>query len=275
MSRVHNRSQAVMAQRVEAHDSLDDFPTPAWATRALIEHILAPRMDVSAAHVWEPACNRGFMAAALEEYFAEVLATDIKDYSADPAPCPNWRAGRADAIGDFLMPGQLDHLARVGGFAGAIADYEGPRWIVTNPPFRLAAEFIARSRALVVDGLALFVRGAFLEGEDRWRAIYSKRPPAIHVVFAERVVLLRGRCVARNAIDPGSARPGTKASSATAYSWLVFNDEWLDAQGGRTVTEWIPPCSSALTRPGDYPEYPPGYFPDAPACPADGPGGLL
>lgn len=32
-----NTSHAVMAQRVEAHDSLDDFPTPPWATRALLE----------------------------------------------------------------------------------------------------------------------------------------------------------------------------------------------------------------------------------------------
>jgi hypothetical protein len=30
-----NRSSAVMQQRSEPHDSLDDFPTPPWATRAL------------------------------------------------------------------------------------------------------------------------------------------------------------------------------------------------------------------------------------------------
>ena len=32
-----NRSPAVMAQRTKFLDSLDDFPTPKWATRALIE----------------------------------------------------------------------------------------------------------------------------------------------------------------------------------------------------------------------------------------------
>ena len=35
-----NRSHAVMQQRHEAHDSLDDFPTPPWATRALMECVL-------------------------------------------------------------------------------------------------------------------------------------------------------------------------------------------------------------------------------------------
>jgi hypothetical protein len=29
-----------MAQRVEPASSLDDFPTPPWATRALIEYVL-------------------------------------------------------------------------------------------------------------------------------------------------------------------------------------------------------------------------------------------
>ena len=32
-----NTSHAVMAKRFEENDSLDDFPTPPWATRALFE----------------------------------------------------------------------------------------------------------------------------------------------------------------------------------------------------------------------------------------------
>jgi len=36
---MQNTSHAVMAQRVEPHDSLDFFPTPPWATRALCEWI--------------------------------------------------------------------------------------------------------------------------------------------------------------------------------------------------------------------------------------------
>jgi hypothetical protein len=33
---MQNTSHAVMAQRVEPAHSLDDFPTPPWATRALL-----------------------------------------------------------------------------------------------------------------------------------------------------------------------------------------------------------------------------------------------
>ena len=68
-----NTSSAVMAQRVEPPDSLDYFPTPPWATRALIEHVIVPDLcpagDVYTASVWEPACGEGHMARPLAEYF--------------------------------------------------------------------------------------------------------------------------------------------------------------------------------------------------------------
>ena len=37
---MQNTSHAVMAQRSEPKDSPDNFPTPPWATRALLENVL-------------------------------------------------------------------------------------------------------------------------------------------------------------------------------------------------------------------------------------------
>ena len=37
-----NVSTAVMQRRIEPHDSLDFFPTPPWATRALVKLGLKP-----------------------------------------------------------------------------------------------------------------------------------------------------------------------------------------------------------------------------------------
>jgi hypothetical protein len=64
-----NTSYAVMAQRIEAQDSLDDFPTPPWATRALIEHVLGGKKRVKSQVCLEPACGSGHMAKVLSEYF--------------------------------------------------------------------------------------------------------------------------------------------------------------------------------------------------------------
>ncbi len=88
-----NRSAAVMQQRHEALDSLDDFPTPPWATRALCEQLVARGHPLHLQHVWEPACNRMHMVRPLGEYFDRVHATDVHDYG-DP---------RQDGVIDFLI----------------------------------------------------------------------------------------------------------------------------------------------------------------------------
>jgi hypothetical protein len=62
---MQNTSHGVMAQRTEDKDSLDDFPTPPWATRALIEHILSEhRAVLSHSTCLEPACGVGHMGYA-------------------------------------------------------------------------------------------------------------------------------------------------------------------------------------------------------------------
>src|ERR1700732_3921459 len=62
MTKRQNTSYAVMAPRIEAQDSLDDFPTPPWATRALIEHVLGGKKRVKSQVCLEPACGFGEMA---------------------------------------------------------------------------------------------------------------------------------------------------------------------------------------------------------------------
>ena len=44
MEKKQNRSHAVMAQRSEAANSLDNFPTPPWATRTLLEIVLEDQL---------------------------------------------------------------------------------------------------------------------------------------------------------------------------------------------------------------------------------------
>jgi hypothetical protein len=79
-----NGARAIMAARKERADSLDFFPTPPYATRALIEHVLpvlgVQQSDLSRMIAWEPAFGEGHMAEPLAEYFGQVIATDIFDY---------------------------------------------------------------------------------------------------------------------------------------------------------------------------------------------------
>lgn len=220
-----NTSHAVMQQRAEPHDSLDDFPTQPWATRALMEHVIIPHMGFLARRelrlqtVWEPACNRGHMAKPLQEYFGYVRASDIHDYSAESG---DWCQ---DRVVDFLFPGSESP-------AIAIA---GAEWIITNPPFRLAEQFIERASQIKGwKGTAMIVRTAFLEGVGRYQRLFALTPPTIVAQFTERVPMVKGRLTATG-------------STATAYCWLV----WMANMSPRPMV-WIPPCRRQLEKPGDY-----------------------
>ncbi|MCW2242787.1 SAM-dependent DNA methyltransferase [Azospirillum canadense] len=158
-----NTSHAVMAQRREPHDSLDFFPTPAWATRALCEHVIGLFGHIA----WDPACGRGDMVRPLQEYALAVAGSDVHDY------------GAGFPVHDFLMPYTPDGIG--------CAD-----WIITNPPFRLGIEFARRALELADVGVALLVRTTFLESAERYR-FFTECPPAVVAQFAERVPMVKGR----------------------------------------------------------------------------------
>ena len=201
-----NTSHAVMSQRSEPRDSLDDFPTPPWATRALVEYVLKDQPDFGSMSVWEPACNRGYMSRALSPYFSGVISSDVADY------------GFGD-VADFLAP----------------AAKQDVDWIITNPPFRLAEQFILKALNHATEGVAMLVRTSFLESIGRYSSLFSVRPPTRVAQFAERVPMVKGR------LDPS-------VSTATSYCWVV----WLINSAGPAEIVWIPPCRKVLEQPGDY-----------------------
>lgn len=219
-----NGARTVMSSRQEPGDSLDYFPTPPWATRALFEHVL-PIFGGPVDHVWEPACGEGHITAVLEEYArSTVIATDIFDYTRDGRMPPSWWR-----TFDFLD----------------LTETTPPvvEWIITNPPFDdKASRFVLRALDLATVGAAMFFRLQWLETIDRYEAIFRDHPPLVVAPFVERVNLCKGRW------DPDG-------STATAYCWIVWKSrkrEQYHDHSARTALFWIPPgCREALTRPTD------------------------
>jgi len=196
-----------MAQRHEPPDSFDFFPTPAWATRALYTHVVG----LAGMVILEPACGDGAMVKPLEEVALNVFASDVFDY------------GAGYHVDDFLIPG------------GA----PGCDWVVTNPPFALAEQFIERGLELAEFGVAVLVRSVFVESVGRYERLFRDRPPAVVAQFVERVPMVKGR------LD-------RKASTATSYAWLV----WTRAPVKESRIVWIPPCRAVLDRDTDWPAAP-------------------
>jgi hypothetical protein len=158
--------------------------------------------------VREPAANRGHMVKPLSEYFAHVEPSYVHDY------------GVGYPVADYLW-GPLPEMHD---------------WTITNPPFRLAEQFIQRALESSMEGVAVIVRSAFLEGKARFENLFSHRPPAYVLQFVERATMCKGK------IDPN-------VSTATSYSWLIWFPSLDDVD---TRLRWIAPCRKRLERASDY-----------------------
>lgn len=129
----------------------DFFPTPRWATFALIEN------EKFSGEIWESACGDGTMSRVLEKTGQPVRSSDLYD------------RGFGLAGVDFLT-------------ARSSADN-----IVTNPPYNCAEGFVASGVKLATRKFALLLRLAFLEGANRANTIFAITPPSRVWVFSERI----------------------------------------------------------------------------------------
>lgn len=132
-------------------DGPDFFPTPRWATAALVDN------EKFNGDVWECACGDGAMSRVFEEARSGVFSSDLYD------------RGYGEIGLDFLSPARS-------------ADN-----IVTNPPYNCAEGFVASGMRHAGRKFALLLRLAFLEGANRANTIFAVSPPSRVWVFSERI----------------------------------------------------------------------------------------
>ena len=132
-------------------DGPDFFPTPAWATYALIDN------EAFRGEIWESACGNGAMSEVLTKTDQPVASTDLYD------------RGYGDSGIDFLHPKRRAQN------------------IVTNPPYNAAEGFVKSGLQVADRKFALLLRLAFLEGAGRQRTIFTDNPPSRVWVFSERI----------------------------------------------------------------------------------------
>ena len=129
----------------------DFYPTPAWATHALIDN------ENFTGKIWECACGDGAMSNVLRLTGNPVESSDLYD------------RGFGETGIDFLKTNrQVSN-------------------IITNPPFNSAEGFVKNALCQADRKIAFLLRLAFLEGANRANTIFGVSPPSRVWVFSERI----------------------------------------------------------------------------------------
>ena len=150
-------------------------------------------------NIFEPACGGCHISKVLWEEGFNVVSSDIVYRGSE----------YQTSVSDFLkyLPDSLNN-----------------RDIITNPPYKFAAEFVEHSLDISSDSVkvAMFLKLTFLEGGKR-KALFDKYPPKKIYVF-------------RNRIDcwKNGEKPD-KPSRAVCYAWFV----WQKGFNGIPQISWI------------------------------------
>jgi hypothetical protein len=163
-----------------AERGADLYETPDVATEALL------RVERLPLRVWEPACGPGRIVNVLRAHGHEVYASDLVDYGRDLT---------AHYGCDFLFERQAP-------------DRHG--CILTNPPYRLAEQFVAHALGLA-PLVIMLLRLAFLESERRTGILEGRGLARVHV-FRKRLPMMHR-----------AGWEGRKANSGMAFAWFVWD----------------------------------------------------
>jgi hypothetical protein len=157
--------------------------------------------DIKGKSFYEPCCGQGHISKVLLEYFPEAnhYATDLID------------RGYGEGGVDFILD-SIDTKAD---------------WIITNPPYSLAQEFITKSLFLTSKGVAMFLKIQFLEGQAR-RDWFKNTPLKYVYVFSKRQDPLRDGME----LNPET---GKKWGSTMCFAWYI----WEQGYVGEPIIRWI------------------------------------
>ena len=167
-------------------DGPDFFPTPSWATHALIDN------EAFEGEIWESACGNGAMSEVLKQTGSPVFSSDLYD------------RGYGQPGEDFLKPSR--RAAN----------------IVTNPPYNAAEGFVRAGLEASTRKFAFLLRLAFLEGANRQRTIFSQSPPSRIWVFSERITFYPAGAVQKGSGTTAYAWFvwDKRSSGATEMKWF-------------------------------------------------------
>ena len=177
---------------VEEREINDYYATDPMALELLLE------LETFSPRVWECACGEGHLSKVLIDKGYSVVSSDLIDRG----------YGR----------GGINFLECTKSFDGDI---------ITNPPYKLAKEFVEHALTLITSGhrVAMFLKLTFMESQDR-RDLFRKYPPKVIYVSSSRL-----KCAKNGDFE----KYGKGLSTAVAYAWYI----WEKGYTGSTTVKWF------------------------------------
>jgi len=149
--------------------------------------------------IWECACGEGHISEVFINNGYDVISTDL------------------------INRGYINQQATLN-FLDCEIDGKNEYDIVTNPPYKHAAEFVKKALQISKDGtkIAMLLKIQFLESEKRGK-LFDENPP-------KRIWVARKRLVcARNGMFDDFK------SSAVCYAWFI----WEKGYKGKPTIDWL------------------------------------
>jgi hypothetical protein len=176
----------------EKNREVEDFyPTPPYATLKLLEK------ETFSGSIYEPACGDGAISKILKDAYPnqKIYSTDLVDRG----------YGEKTDI-DFLT-----------------YDFKNfkPINIITNPPYKLAQEFIEKSLELANSKVVMLLKLNFLEGQKRYN-LFKSTPLRSVYIFSKRL-----------SFDKGNEKG--KGNGLLAYAWYV----WEQGYDNVPMIDWL------------------------------------
>lgn len=146
--------------------------------------------------IWECSSGENHLADVFKEHGYKVRTSDIVK-----------RTETTEQL-DFLSEG--------------VTEWNGN--IVTNPPYKYAAEFVKKALDIIPRGAKciMFLKQQFMEGKQR-RKLFEKYPPKTVWVSSGRLACAK------------NGEFGRYSTSAVAYAWFV----WEKGYSGETKLKWF------------------------------------
>lgn len=160
------------SSQLERHPQ-DFYRTPAPCTKELVYREQFDGL------IWEPACGDGAISQVLLDEGYAVTSSDLHD-----------RGFGNSGINFLESASRCDN-------------------IVTNPPYKIAQEFIEHALKQADKKVAMLLKLNFLEGQKR-RVFFKKHPPTRIYVFSRRISFNRGD-------EDGNG------AGLLAYAWYVWD----------------------------------------------------